>query len=170
MDDIIDDSVWINVQDPVKQMITAITSAVRVQSAAIRDMDRKINNTLVTNEILERTIDNNLIKVSLKSEVKDIVREMDSRTNELSLNFNNYEEKLSDISNKLLKINELLNNQNLSIINMNSKIEKLTDDINELKINPNYDPIYAYIDRQVNFKIIINLLFKIFFFFFFGYL
>lgn len=149
IDDMIDESVWVNVQDPVKQMITAITKAVRTQSTAIRDIDRKINNNLVTNDVLDKQINTNLSKVSLKTEIKDIVREMDLRTNELSSNFTNYEEKLSDISNKLTKINELLNNQNITITNINSRVSQLSDDVDELKLNPNYDPIYAYIDRQV---------------------
>lgn len=37
-----DDIQWINIQDPIKQMITSITKAVRTQSAGIRDLDRKI--------------------------------------------------------------------------------------------------------------------------------
>lgn len=41
MDDI-EEMQWINVQDPVRQMITSITKAVRTQSAGIRDLDRKI--------------------------------------------------------------------------------------------------------------------------------
>jgi hypothetical protein len=41
MDDL-EELQWVNVQDPVRQMITSITKAVRTQSAGIRDLDRKI--------------------------------------------------------------------------------------------------------------------------------
>ena len=37
-----DENQWVNIQDPIKQMITSITKAVRTQSAGIRDLDRKI--------------------------------------------------------------------------------------------------------------------------------
>jgi hypothetical protein len=42
MDELMEDNQWYNIQDPVKQMITSITKAVRTQSAGIRDLDRKI--------------------------------------------------------------------------------------------------------------------------------
>jgi hypothetical protein len=42
MEELMEDNQWINIQDPVKQMITSITKAIRTQSAGIRDLDRKI--------------------------------------------------------------------------------------------------------------------------------
>ena len=42
MEDLMEDNQWYNIQDPIKQMITSITKAVRTQSAGIRDLDRKI--------------------------------------------------------------------------------------------------------------------------------
>lgn len=148
VDDLIDESVWVNVQDPVRQMITAITKAVRTQSAGIRDLDRKVSG-LVTTDILDRVVHANISKVSTKGELKDMAREMDARTNELSSNFSNYEERLGDISTKLSKMNELLNNQSIAITNLNSRVERITEDIEDVRLNPNYDAIYAYIDRQV---------------------
>ncbi len=38
-----DSARWANIQDPVRQMITAITKAVRTQSAGIKDLDRKLS-------------------------------------------------------------------------------------------------------------------------------
>lgn len=42
MEDLMEDNQWYNIQDPIKQMITSITKAVRTQSAGIRDLDRKM--------------------------------------------------------------------------------------------------------------------------------
>jgi hypothetical protein len=42
MDELMEDHQWVNIQDPIKQMITSITKAIRTQSAGIRDLDRKI--------------------------------------------------------------------------------------------------------------------------------
>jgi len=148
VDDLVDESVWVNVQDPVRQMITAITKAVRTQSAGIRDLDRKVSG-LVTTDILDRVVQSNISKVSTKVEVKDIVREMDARTNELSSNFSNYEDRLGDISGKLTKMNELLSNQSVAITNLNTRVERMSEDIEDVRLNPNYDAIYAYVDRQV---------------------
>lgn len=53
------------------------------------------------------------------------------------------------MSDKLTKINELLMNQNIAITNLNSRVERITDDISDLRTNPNYNDIYAYIDRQI---------------------
>lgn len=33
---------WANVQDPVRQMLSALTKAVRTQAAGIRDLDRAV--------------------------------------------------------------------------------------------------------------------------------
>jgi GTP cyclohydrolase I len=35
-------SSWANVQDPVRQMLSALTKAVRTQAAGIRDLDRAV--------------------------------------------------------------------------------------------------------------------------------
>jgi hypothetical protein len=148
VDDLIDESVWVNVQDPVRQMITAITKAVRTQSAGIRDLDRKVNG-LVTTDILDRVVHTHISKVSTKTEVKDVVREMDARTNELSANFSNYEDRLGEISSKLTKMNEILSNQSVAITSLNTRVGRLSEDIEDVRLNPNYDAIYAYIDRQV---------------------
>lgn len=148
VDDLIDESVWVNVQDPVRQMITAITKAVRTQSAGIRDLDRKVNG-LVTTDILDRVVHTHISKVSTKTEMKDVVREMDARTNELSANFSNYEDRLGEISSKLTKMNEILSNQSVAITSLNTRVGRLSEDIEDVRLNPNYDAIYAYIDRQV---------------------
>ena len=148
-DDLVDESVWINVQDPVRQMITAITKAVRTQSAGIRDLDRKIA-TLSTKEHAERLVKDAVTATCSKNEASDIIREMDARSNELKSNYVNYEDRLGDFSEKLNKMNDILSNQTVAITNLNSRMEKLADDIDDVKLNPNFDAIYAYIDRQVN--------------------
>ena len=156
VDDLVDESVWINVQDPVRQMITAITKAVRTQSAGIRDLDRKIS-TLSTKEHAERLVKDAVSSSCSKSEASDIIREMDARSNELKSNYMNFEDRMTDFSDKLNKMNEILSNQTVAITNINSRMEKLADDIDDVKMNPNYDAIYAYIDRQV-FNISISTL------------
>ena len=50
MDDL-EEMQWVNVQDPVRQMITSITKAVRTQSAGIRDLDRKIGFLASTDSV-----------------------------------------------------------------------------------------------------------------------
>ncbi len=50
MDDL-EEMQWVNVQDPVRQMITSITKAVRTQSAGIRDLDRKIGLLASTDSV-----------------------------------------------------------------------------------------------------------------------
>lgn len=44
VDDLLDDAHWMNVQDPIKQMFLSITKALRVQSASIRELDRKCSD------------------------------------------------------------------------------------------------------------------------------
>ena len=47
---------WTNVQDPVRQMITAITKAVRTQSAGLRDVDRKLG-LMASQDRLDRQLE-----------------------------------------------------------------------------------------------------------------
>jgi hypothetical protein len=43
-----ENSKWVNVQEPVKDMILAIAKSVRTQSAGIRDLDRKLGQCILT--------------------------------------------------------------------------------------------------------------------------
>jgi hypothetical protein len=50
-------SQWVNVQDPVKQMISAISKAIRTQSAGIRDLDRKVASAVTTDQLEKQVSD-----------------------------------------------------------------------------------------------------------------
>lgn len=95
-DDIVDESVWVNVQDPVRQMITAITKAVRSQSVSIRDMDRKLNN-FTTKDALERKIEDVMKETCSKKDANQIINNIGSSTENLSTNFLKYETRLGDV-------------------------------------------------------------------------
>ena len=83
-DDVVDESVWVNVQDPVRQMITAITKAVRSQSVSIRDMDRKLNN-FTTKDVMERTVEDVLRETCSKSEANQMLHDMEKQTHGISI-------------------------------------------------------------------------------------
>lgn len=45
-----DDSQWVNVQDPVKQMITGITKSIKVQAVGLRDLDKRMAKYITTDK------------------------------------------------------------------------------------------------------------------------
>jgi hypothetical protein len=51
VDDILDNAHWANVQDPIKQMFLALSKALRVQAAGLRDLDRKCNEHLSQEQV-----------------------------------------------------------------------------------------------------------------------
>lgn len=61
-----EDIQWINIQDPIKQMITSITKAVRTQSAGIRDLDRKIGY-LASTESTQALVESTFLKCFTKN-------------------------------------------------------------------------------------------------------
>ncbi len=52
------------------------------------------------------------------------------------------------ISRQLSKLNEVLQDQNGAIRELNNRVTKLYDEIDEIR-NPNYDQIFSYVDKQV---------------------
>ena len=50
-----DESQWVNVQDPVKQMMTGIAKSVKVQATGLRDLDKQVSKC-ITKEKAERLV------------------------------------------------------------------------------------------------------------------
>lgn len=58
------------------------------------------------------------------------------------------EANLIQVSHQLGRLNEVIQTQNSSIRELNSKVTMLTEEVEDLR-NPNYDQIFSYVDRQV---------------------
>lgn len=57
---------WANVQDPVRQMLSALTKAVRTQAAGIRDLDRAVER-LPSKTNVEHTVANAIAGCATKN-------------------------------------------------------------------------------------------------------
>jgi hypothetical protein len=66
-----DENQWVNVQDPVKQMITGITKSVKVQAVGMRDLDKRMSKCITKDnaeQLIAETFSNSFLQqVSLKS-------------------------------------------------------------------------------------------------------
>ncbi len=51
VDDLLDDSQWRNVQEPIKQMFLSLSKAMRVQSAGLRDLDHRCDRFVTTDAV-----------------------------------------------------------------------------------------------------------------------
>lgn len=52
------------------------------------------------------------------------------------------------VSHQLSRLNEVLQDQNSAIRDLNNRVTRLADEVDDMR-NPNYDKIFAYVDKQV---------------------
>ena len=60
-----DESQWVNVQDPVKQMITGIAKSVKVQATGLRDLDKRLSHCITkdhADQIVTETFSNSFLQ------------------------------------------------------------------------------------------------------------
>jgi hypothetical protein len=69
------------------------------------------------------------------------------------------EGNMLQISRQLSKLNEVLQDQNGAIRELNNRVTKLYDEIDEIR-NPNYDQIFSYIDKQVRSCTFLSQIFR----------
>lgn len=56
-----DENQWVNVQDPVKQMITGITKSVKVQATGLRELDKRMSKCITrekTDQLIAESFSN----------------------------------------------------------------------------------------------------------------
>lgn len=90
----LEESEWTNVQDPVRQMFTALTKAVRTQSAGIRDLDRKVGH-FVTKDSLDSVVSDLRSKSCSKEDATDIMRHIETKASADVVN--NLDSKLNKV-------------------------------------------------------------------------
>ena len=95
VDDILDDAHWTNVQDPVRQMFSSLTKAIRTQSVGVRDLDRKIGY-LISKEQVDHLMSNLEMRCCNKEDATDIMKHVDSKASH---------EVVAGIDAKLSKVN-----------------------------------------------------------------
>jgi hypothetical protein len=134
---------WTNVQDPVKQMITAITKAVRTQSAGIKDIDKRVD-AMPTNDILNRRLEEVLRVASdeIRSQLKPVGESMKKKANVSDLSA--LELNTLAMAKQLDKINELLHSQNNAILNLNARISGVAAEVGYTHIDMYLHIIYTY--------------------------
>ena len=146
MDAKLESSEWRNVQDPVKQMITAITKAVRTQSAGMKDLDKRLD-AMTTIDLLERRIAEVLSTVS-EQVTRNINPVHDTLKKKVNISdLSTLEKNTISMAKQLDKINELLHSQNSAILNLNDRLTKVARDVEDLK-NPSMEKVFQYIDGQ----------------------
>jgi len=141
-----DDFQWVNVQDPVRHMITSITKAVRTQSAGIRDLDRKMG-FVATNDELHRTVSDAVSRCFSKQEASRLVESVNKKADIDAVA--GIETNLMQVSHQLSRLNDVLQDQNSAIRDLNSRVTRLSEEMDDIR-NPNYDQIFSYVDKQIH--------------------
>lgn len=93
---------WTNIQEPVRQMISAITKAVRTHSAGIAELDRRIG-LLPQEETVFRLIESALRDYCSKRDAADIIKLMDERSDDTSSSLRAIESRLSGVRTRMSK-------------------------------------------------------------------
>lgn len=145
-DDTLDDIHWVNVQDPIKQMFLSLTKAIRTQAAGIRDLDRRCSE-MIPFDAAERMIKDHVNTCCTKQDATQLIYQIDTKATEKDVAV--LDSRIQQAFSQIERLNEGYQTQAISIADMNTRLDSIARDIHTLK-NPNYDHIYAYIDRQVN--------------------
>lgn len=95
-DDMMDEAMWTNVQDPVRQMFLTMTKAIRTQSAGLRDLDRKIGY-LISRDSAEKLVIESTSKCCSKSDAAEIMIHVESKAHHSSNLVATVDEKLSRV-------------------------------------------------------------------------
>lgn len=144
-EDLVDDIHWVNVQDPVRQMLTSISKAIRAQSSGIRELDKK-TEFLVSRDLAEKLILDGISKCSSKHDFAMLSGHVESKASLEALS--SLDSRIATLSNQLSRVSETLQTQHIAISEIHTKMDRMGGDIESLKI-PNYDQFFAYVDRQI---------------------
>lgn len=141
-----DENHWVNVQDPVKQMIMGIAKSVKVQATSLREVDKRTEK-FMTKESIEELVQQTFSKCFSMQNASLLVQSVNQKAEQDDVS--GIEANLDQLSSQIGKLSDTLNAQNSSIRELNSKVSMLSQELEDLR-NPNFDQIFSYIDRQVN--------------------
>jgi len=144
-DDLLDETKWVNVQDPVRQMLTSMAKAIQTQAAGIRELDKR-NEYLVSRELAEKLILEGISKCSSKHDFVMLSGHVESKASLEALS--SLDSRLTTMYNQISRVTETLQTQHVAISEINGKLDRMSGEIESLKI-PNYDQFFAYVDRQI---------------------
>jgi hypothetical protein len=92
--DILNDKHWINVQDPIKQMFSSLSKAVRIQGAGLRDLDSKCSNYMTMENCKKLLRDQYEITCS-KADATQLIYQIENKVNVKE--FSSLEDKVNQV-------------------------------------------------------------------------
>jgi hypothetical protein len=101
VDDLLDDAHWVNVQDPIKQMFLALSKAIRVQAASIRDLDRKCSDHLSSDQV-HRIVRDSFENSCSKQDAAQLIYQLETKVSERQYSIT--EAKLEAVSRSITSI------------------------------------------------------------------
>lgn len=134
-------------QDPVKQMFTAITKALRTQSNSIRDLTRKLENTASKQNVDQDQVE--LLSRFCKNEL--IISEISGQLQEKS-DQQTIEKELAILREEIRNLHEISRRQNLQLVEMadkNIQLEKSIMDNKSLNLMA-IETLKSYYDTEVS--------------------
>jgi uncharacterized coiled-coil protein SlyX len=139
---------WTNIQDPVRQALSGLTKAIQTHNKEILALDAKIHTTCKqTYDGLTQALADTEARVCSKDNALEMMRKIELKSD--TTRVDKLEEKLSKITSTVKTLSEVVTQNANTLNNLCLRADKLSADVEELK-HPNYDQIFAYIDRQVN--------------------
>ena len=105
LEDLLDDLHWKNVQEPVKQMFLALSKAIRIQSAGLRDLDHRCDH-FTSKEEVHCLLSEKLTQVVSKEDGKEMLHLIDKKVD--IKKYEKLEQQLELVSSLLFLLPSLL--------------------------------------------------------------
>ena len=151
---------WMNVQEPIKDLFTILTKAIRVQSNNIEDLDSRINQNDDTNKQLINNLENlvttnefqhYLQELSKKSNQNDVDR-LESRLNQVRNSIYSLQFILIILFQTIDKISsftEIIQLQSITIKSLQDRCQSVEQSFDLYK-STNSDKLISYIDQKLS--------------------
>jgi hypothetical protein len=95
----LNDKHWMNVQDPIKQMFSSFSKALRIQGAGLRDLDTKCSN-YITLENCKKLLRDQFEMTCSKADATQLIYQIENKANVKE--FNALEDKMNQVSGEYL--------------------------------------------------------------------
>lgn len=136
----------VNVQEPVKQMISALSRTMRAQTVDIKDIDRRINSSMVSKNEFDRTNNDNRVLYMGRTEGEDAVKRLDTKADAKEVS--SIDSRLNSTIEHIGKLSDMIQQQSLQMRDLSLRMDIISKDFDSFR-TPNYDTVFAYVDRKI---------------------
>ena len=130
------ESVWINVQAPIRNMFVALAKTVKEQQSDLHDM----------RELLHQTVNAENVKDTVKMMAMTRKEAADLATSKAGVSdMKSLEIKVEDANKQVARLTQIIQHQTTAITDLNYRLEKANETIDSQRkhiVAPNFDSVF----------------------------